>query len=395
MSLRYGQPMIAIPGPSITPERVLRSMNRSMPDIYEGELVDLAFSLVEKLPSIARTSGRVFMSISNGHGAWQMALCNTLSPGDKVLVLESGLFASVWGQMAERTQLNVEYLSGDNRLPVDPDMLEQRLSEDTSHEIKAILCVHTDTATSVRNDIAKLGQTINSLDHPALFMVDCIASLGCEQYEMDEWYVDITVAASQKGLMMPPGMAFVWASQQALEAHNSAGLRIGYFDWDQRMNPDHMYQLFCGTPPIQHLYGLREVLNMIDEEGLENIWLRHQVLADAVRAAVETWQQPDGLELNITDPKARSNAVTTIRTGSIDSEKLRKICATEAGLTLGLAVGGLEADAFRIGHMGHLNPPMILGTLATIEAALLSMNASIGRNGIGTAAEIIAKAFPN
>ncbi len=395
MSLRYGQPMIAIPGPSITPERVLRSMNRSMPDIYEGELVDLAFSLVEELPSIARTSGRVFMSISNGHGAWQMALCNTLSPGDKVLVLESGLFASVWGQMAERTQLNVEYLSGDNRLPVDPDMLEQRLSEDTSHEIKAILCVHTDTATSVRNDIAKLGQTINSLDHPALFMVDCIASLGCEQYEMDEWHVDITVAASQKGLMMPPGMAFVWASQQALEAHNSAGLRIGYFDWDQRMNPDHMYQLFCGTPPIQHLYGLREVLNMIDEEGLENIWLRHQVLADAVRAAVETWQQPGGLELNIADPKARSNAVTTIRTGSIDSEKLRKICATEAGLTLGLAVGGLEADAFRIGHMGHLNPPMILGTLATIEAALLSMNASIGRNGIGTAAEIIAKAFPN
>ena len=395
MSLRYGQPMIAIPGPSITPERVLRTMHRSMPDIYEGELVDLAFSLVEELPSIARTSGRVFMSISNGHGAWQMALCNTLSPGDKVLVLESGLFASVWGQMAERTHLNVEYLSGDDRLPVDPDMLEQRLSEDSSHEIKAILCVHTDTATSVRNDIAKLGQTISDLDHPALFMVDCIASLGCEQYEMDEWHVDITVAASQKGLMMPPGMAFVWASQQALEAHKSAGLRIGYFDWDQRMNPEHMYQLFCGTPPIQHLYGLREVLNMIDEEGLENIWFRHQVLADAVRAAVQTWQQPDGLELNITDPKARSNAVTTIRTGSIDSEKLRKICATEAGLTLGLAVGGLEADAFRIGHMGHLNPPMILGTLATIEAALLSMNASIGRNGIGMATEIIAKAFPN
>ena len=387
--------MIAIPGPSITPERVLRTMHRSMPDIYEGELVDLAFSLVEDLPSIARTSGRVFMSISNGHGAWQMALCNTLSPGDKILVLESGLFASVWGQMAERTHLNVEYLSGDNRLPVDPDMLGQRLSEDTSHEIKAILCVHTDTATSVRNDIAKLGQTIRNLDHPALFMVDCIASLGCEQYEMDEWHVDITVAASQKGLMMPPGMAFVWASQQALEAHKSAGLRIGYFDWDQRMNPDHMYQLFCGTPPIQHLYGLREVLNMIDEEGLENIWFRHQVLADAVRAAVQTWQQPHGLELNISDPKARSNAVTTIRTGSINSEKLREICATQAGLTLGLAVGGLGVDAFRIGHMGHLNPPMILGTLATIEAALLSMNASIGRNGIGTAAEIIAKAFPN
>ena len=212
---------------------------------------------------------------------------------------------------------------------------------------------------------------------------------------MDEWHVDITVAASQKGLMMPPGMAFVWASQQALEAHKSAGLRIGYFDWDQRINPDHMYQLFSGTPPIQHLYGLREVLDMIDEEGLENIWFRHQVLADAVRAAVQTWQQPDGLELNITDPKARSNAVTTIRTGSINSEKLREICATQAGLTLGLAVGGLEADAFRIGHMGYLNPPMILGTLATIESALLSMNASIGRNGIGTAAEIIAKAFPN
>ena len=395
MSLRYGQPMIAIPGPSITPERVLRTMHRSSPDIYEGELVDLTFGLVEELPSIARTSSRVFMAISNGHGAWQMALCNTLSPGDKVLVLESGLFATVWGHMAERTHLNVEYLPGDKRLPIDPAVLEQRLAADTSHEIKAILCVHTDTATSVRNDIAALGQVTKELNHPALFMVDCIASLGCEQYEMDEWEVDITVAASQKGLMMPPGLGFVWANERALTAHQTAGLRIGYFDWDQRMNPDHMYQLFCGTPPIQHIYGLREVLDMIKEEGLENIWFRHQILADAVRGAVETWQQPGGLELNIADPKARSNAVTTVRTGSIDSDQLRKICATQAGLTLGLAVGGLDADAFRIGHMGHLNPPMILGTLATIEAALLSMNAPIGPNGIGTAANIIAKAFPN
>ena len=395
MSLRYGQPMIAIPGPSITPERVLRTMHRSSPDIYEGELVDLTFGLVEELPSIARTSGRAFMAISNGHGAWQMALCNTLSAGDKVLVLESGLFATVWGQMAERTQLNVEYLSGDNRLPVDPNMLEKRLSEDTAHEIKAILCVHTDTATSVRNDIAALGRTIKNLDHPALFMVDCIASLVCEQYEMDQWEVDITVAASQKGLMMPPGLGFVWANDRALEAHKSAGLRIGYFDWDQRLNPDHMYQLFSGTPPIQHIYGLREVLDMINEEGLENIWNRHQILSDAVRAAVETWQQPDGLELNIIEPKARSNAVTTVLTGTIDSEQLRNICSSQAGLTLGLAVGGLDADAFRIGHMGHLNPPMILGTLATIEAALLSMKAPIGGNGIGTAAEVIANAFPD
>lgn len=395
MSLRYGQPMIAIPGPSITPERVLRTMHRPSPDIYEGELVDLTFGLVEELPSIARTSGRVFMAISNGHGAWQMALCNTLSSGDKVLVLESGLFATVWGQMAERTQLDVEYLSGDNRLPIDPNMLAQRLSEDTTHEIKAILCVHTDTATSVRNDIAALGRTIKNLGHPALFMVDCIASLGCEQYEMDKWEVDITVAASQKGLMMPPGLGFVWANERALESHKSAGLRIGYFDWDQRLNPNHMYQLFSGTPPIQHIYGLREVLDMINEEGLDNIWNRHQILADAVRGAVETWQQPDGIELNITEPQARSNAVTTIRTGSINSEQLRKICATQAGLILGLGVGGLEADAFRIGHMGHLNPPMILGTLATIEATLLSMNAPIGANGIGTAADIIAKAFPN
>jgi len=370
-------------------------MHRSSPDIYEGELVDLTFGLVEELPSIARTSGKVFMAISNGHGAWQMALCNTLSAGDKVLVLESGLFATVWGHMAERTHLNVEYLPGDKRLPIDPALLEQRLAADTSHEIKAILCVHTDTATSVRNDIAALGRVTKELNHPALFMVDCIASLGCEQYEMDEWEVDITVAASQKGLMMPPGLGFVWANERALTAHQTAGLRIGYFDWDQRMNPDHMYQLFCGTPPIQHIYGLREVLDMINEEGLENIWFRHQILADAVRGAVETWQQPGGLELNIADPKARSNAVTTIRTGSIDSEQLRKICATQAGLTLGLAVGGLAADAFRIGHMGHLNPPMILGTLATIEAALLSMNAPIGPNGIGTAANIIAKAFPN
>lgn len=395
MSLRFGRSLVATPGPSMIPERVLTAMARSMPNMYAGDIVDVSAQVFERLPGVARTDGHSFLVIGNGHAAWDMAIANTMSRGDKVLVLESGRFAVAWGAMAEVAGVVAEILPGTDRGPVDPEALQARLEADTDHEISAILVVQTDTATSVRNDIPALRAAIDAAGHPALFMVDCIASLGCERYEMDDWGVDLTVAACQKGLMVPPGIAFVWAGPRAVAAYDRAGLRTGYLDWGPRMKAEEYYQLFSGTPPISHLYGLHEALTMIEEEGgLEAVWARHQVLADAVRAAVEAWATPTGIGCNIIDPAHRSNAVTTVLTGDIDAQDLARRCEQGAGLTLGIAVGGIGGGrAFRIGHMGHLNPPMVLGALGTIEAALRSMGAPLGGSGVATATEVVGAAL--
>jgi len=385
--------MVAIPGPSIVPDRVLAAMHRPMPNIYEGELPDIAYEIIDELPSIARTDGRAFMVISNGHGAWQMAICNTLSRGDTVLVLESGRFATLWGEMAALSGVDTEVLPGTDRDPVDPEAVAERLTADTGREIDAVLMVQTDTSTSVRNDVAAVRAALDAADHPALLMVDCIASLGCEPFEMDAWGVDVTVAGSQKGLMMPPGLGFVWASDKALAAYEHADLRVGYLDWAPRLDPIAPYFLFSGTPPISHLYGLREALDMIAEEGLENVWRRHEILAAAVHAAVDAWSTPGGIDFNVIDPAARSNAVTTVLTGSIDPNELRRVAEDDAGLTLGIGVGQLTAPRFRIGHMGHLNPPMLLGTLGTIESVLVSMGADIGSSGVAAGSAVVGAAL--
>jgi alanine-glyoxylate transaminase/serine-glyoxylate transaminase/serine-pyruvate transaminase len=323
-----------------------------------------------------------------------MALSNTLSRGDKVLILESGRFAIGWGEAATVSGIEVEVLHATPRHAVDPAAVEQRLRADSSHQIKAVMVVQVDTASSVINDIPAIRRAIDAAGHPALYMVDCIASLGCVPYEMDQWGVDVTVGGSQKGLMVPPGLGFNWVNENAMEVHKSAGLRSAYWDWTKRLSDGSHYWRYAGTPPISHLYALREALDMIAEEGLENIWARHKVLGEAVRAAVETWAAPGGLELNVADPAARSNSVTTILTGSIDPSRLRRICEEEAGLTLGLGIGDeFEGGAFRIGHMGHLNPPMVLGTLGTIEATLTAMGAPIGGSGVAAAAAHIGQAM--
>jgi alanine-glyoxylate transaminase/serine-glyoxylate transaminase/serine-pyruvate transaminase len=383
--------MVSIPGPSTIPDRVLNAMHRPMPNIYEGELVDIVHEVLDRLPAIARTTtAHPFIAISNGHGAWQMAINNTLSRGDKVLVLESGRFAPAWGEMAAVGGVEVETLTGDFRTPVDVDAFAERLAADTDRSIKAVFVVLADTASSVRNNIASLGRALRDADHPALFMVDCIASLGCDVYEMDAWGVDVTVAGSQKGLMVPPGLGFVWAGPRALAAYDTADLKDGYFDWGPRRNPDVMYKIFAGTPPIQHLYGLTEALDMIDEEGgLEPVWARHTALADAIRAAINAWSTDGGIEFNVTDPAARSDAVTTVLTGRINGPEMRKRAEEGAGLVVGLGLGGMD-QAFRIGHMGHLNPPHVLGTLGTIEATLQAMDAPIGSSGVASAARALA-----
>lgn len=391
-NLSFGQLMTAIPGPSIIPHRVLEAMARPMTDLYEGPVVDAAARIRAALPAVAGASGEVFIITSNGHGAWQMATSNTLSRGDKVLVLESGRFATVWGRYTGISEIEVEVLPGSFRSAVDPAALQARLAADTDHEIKAVLCVHVDTASSVRNDVPALRGAIDAADHPALFMIDCIASMGCEEFRMDDWGVDIALAGCQKGLMVPPGISFVWAGERALVASASADLKVGYFDWEERLSDTSQYQYFAGTPPMAHLFGLQAALQIVDEEGgWPNVWTRHAALGEAVRAAVSAWSHPDGIEFNIVDPSQRANCVTTILTNDIDSMELRGRCEQQAGLVLGLGIA--DVPGFRLAHMGHLNPPMLLGAIGTIEAVLNSMDAPMGGSGVAAAAAALGAAL--
>ena len=393
MNLSRGRSITAMPGPSVIPDRVLAAMHRSMPNIYDGELVDVSMSIFDDLPQLARTSGTAFTTISNGHGAWEMALTNTLCRGDKVLVLESGRFAVGWAEQAQMLGAETEIMNAPERSAVDPAAVEERLRADINHEIKAILVVQVDTASGVWNDVAAIRRAIDAAGHPALFMVDCIASLGCMEYLMDEWQVDVTVAASQKGLMVPPGLGFVWANEKALKAHERADQRTSYWDWSARRSPEYHYKRYSGTAPIQHIYAMREALDMIAEEGLEAVWARHKVFARAVRAAVEAWSAPGALEFNIRDAVHRSDSTTTILSGSVDSRRLHRLCEEGAGLTLGIGLGDLAEESFRIGHMGHLNPPMVLGVIATLEAALVAMEAPMGGSGVGAASTVVAGAL--
>jgi alanine-glyoxylate transaminase/serine-glyoxylate transaminase/serine-pyruvate transaminase len=389
MNLNRGRMLTSMPGPSVIPDRVLSAMHVSMPNIYKGALLETSMSILDELPSIARTDGQAFISVSNGHGAWEMGLTNTLNRGDNVLVLESGRFALGWGDQAKVLGAQVEVLNAPERGPIDPDAVEERLRADKNHTIKAILAVQVDTASGVWNDIAAISRAIKAAGHPALFMADCIASIGCIEFLMDEWGVDVTIGGSQKGLMVPPGLGMVWANDRAMAAHEKADMRTPYWDWTARMSDEGHYKRYCGTSPVQHIYAMRAALDMIAEEGLEAIWQRHEVFANAVRAAIEAWSVPGGLEFNILNPAHRSNSTTTILSGSIDGSRLCDTCEQEAGLTLGVGLGVLADSSFRIGHMGHLNPPMLLGTLATVEAALQAMDAPMGASGAAAAAAVI------
>ncbi|MEC6988663.1 MAG: aminotransferase class V-fold PLP-dependent enzyme [Actinomycetota bacterium] len=390
-NLSQGREIVAIPGPSIIPDRVLSAMHRAMPDIYEGDLTTVIDSVWAGLPKVVQTSGRVFVPIGNGHAAWEMALSNTLSRGDHVLVLNCGRFAAIWAEMAEFNGLNVEVAEAKEGFANEPSALEERLRADVDHKIAAVLTVHVDTATSVRNDVPALRQAIDAAGHPALFMVDCIASMGCERFEMDAWGVDVTIAASQKGMMTPPGLGLVWANDKALSAHESADLRTRYWDWTYRSEDGPYYLRFCGTPPVSHLFGLAEALAMMAEEGWEARWERHRVLADGVRAAVDAWSTPGGIGFIAQREDQRSDSVTSVTTGSIDALELRRLCRQQMGVTLGLGIGSDESASFRIGHMGHVNAPAILGVLGSIETALISMGAPLGASGVQAATAVLSQ----
>jgi len=397
MSLRHGRETLAIPGPSIMPDRVLRAMHRAAPNIYEGELIDMVQTILADLKRVAcAPDAEVAIYIANGHGSWEAALQNTIAPGDRVLVLGTGRFGLGWAEWARKLGADVEVLDFGTAAPADPGRVSDRLRQ-ADGDFKAVLATQTDTSTSVTNDIAPLAQAIRAARPDALIMIDCIASLACERFEMTNWDVDVMVAASQKGLMTPPGVSFVFARPRALVARTGLTAVSPYFDWQPRFAPDLFYQIFCGTAPTHHLYGLREALTMIlDEEGLEATLSRHEALARIIWSAADVWSELGEIRLNVPDPAARSHAVTTIRTGAGDAQRLRDWCNREAGLVLGIGLG-LDAalspatDAlFRIGHMGHLNPPMLMGVLATIDAGFKALGIEHGGGALRVASETLA-----
>lgn len=393
----FGRDYLAIPGPSVMPDAVLRAMHRAAPNIYAGELIDLAATLGPDLKRVARTDGHVAMYIGNGHAAWEAALANTIAPGDTVLVPATGRFGLGWGEMAEGLGAEVEVLDFGKRAPMDMDRIAQTLRADTAHKIKAVLAVHVDTSTSIRNDISALRAVLDASDHPALLMADCIASLGCDVFEMDAWGVDVMVAGCQKGLMVPPGMCFVFFNDKADGVRKQMTRVSKYWDWSPRANPEEFYMYWNGTAPTHHLYGLRTALDMLHAEGVAAVWKRHNLLARAIWAACDVWASDGPLELNVANPAHRSTAVTALRLEAPNGTALRDWVQHNLGLTLGIGLGmAAPGDPawhgfFRLGHMGHVNGQMIMGMLGGIETGMAALNIPRGSGALDAAASVISK----
>jgi alanine-glyoxylate transaminase / serine-glyoxylate transaminase / serine-pyruvate transaminase len=387
MVVRAGREFLAIPGPTTMPDEVLRAMHRPALDIYSDQMIEMTESLLRDLSGLFATKGRSYIYIANGHGAWEAVLTNVLSRGDKVLVLESGRFAIGWGNAAAAMGADIEVLKGDWRRAVRPSEVEARLKLDKDHRIKAILAVQVDTASGAVNDIEAIGKAIKAAGHPALFMVDAVASLGCMPFEMDAWGVDVAMSGSQKGLMAPPGLGFVAANDRAREVHKSAGLRTPYWDWTEREGSEH-YRKYAGTAPVHLLFALRQSIDMLLDEKLENVFLRHRLLAEAVRRAVGVWAEGQVLGFNIAEAGERSDTVTTVlMAGGHDPLALQRYCKEKCGVVLGVGIGELSGQALRIAHMGHVNAPMILGTLGVIEVGLNALAIPHGKGGLEAAVE--------
>jgi alanine-glyoxylate transaminase / serine-glyoxylate transaminase / serine-pyruvate transaminase len=390
MTVAKGREFLSIPGPTNVPDAVLAAMQRPAIDIYSGEMVGITDSCLADLRALFKTKGKAYIYAANGHGGWEAALTNVLSRGDTVLALESGRFALGWGEMAKMLGVEVEVLKGDWRRAVDPTAVEERLERDKGHTIKALLAVQIDTASGVVNDIAAIRKAMDRAKHPALLMVDCVASLGCMAFDMDGWGVDVAMSGSQKGLMTPPGLAFVAANDRARTVHKTAGLRTLYWDWTFREGEIH-YQKYCGTPPEHLLFGLRKAIDMLKEEGLDNAIRRHALLAEATRAAVSKWAEGQVLALNIANPAERANSITCIRVQGRDPKPLLDYTRDKCGVILGVGLGEIGDTAFRIAHMGHCNAPMVLGTLGAVEMGLKALAIPHGSGGVQAAVEYLGR----
>ncbi len=388
MSVRAGPEFLAIPGPTTLPDEVLRAMQHRSVDIYAGPLLALTESLLADMSRLFRTAGRTYIYIANGHGAWEAALTNVLSKGDKVLVLESGRFALGWGDYAKFLGAEVEVLKGEWHRAVRPDEVEARLRADPERRIKAVLVAQIDTSSGVVNDIEAIGKAIRAAGHDALFMVDAVASLACVPFEMDAWGVDVAMAGSQKGLMAPPGLGFIAANERARAAHQMAQMRTPYWDWTARDGKIH-YLRYAGTPPEHLLFALRAAIDMIFAEGLDAIFLRHRLLAEAVRRAVAVWAEGGALSFNIAAPAERSDTVTTVLL--TNPTALQDYCNFKCGVVLGTGFGEMAGKAFRIAHMGHVNAPMVLGTLGVVETGLAALGIPHRSGGVQAAIAWLGK----
>ena len=394
MTVAKGREFLNIPGPTTVPDAVLNAMHRPAVDIYAGPLVEVTESCLADLARIFRTEGNTYIYAANGHGAWEAALCNVLSRGDKILVLGSGRFAIGWGETAAMLGIEVDVLPGSWRHAVDPAAVEARLRDDAEGRIKAVLVVQIDTASGVFNDIPAIREAMRAAGHDALLMVDAIASLGCVPFEMDAWGIDVAVSAAQKGLMTPPGLSFVAAGARAKRAHEQADLRTQYWDWTAREGSLH-YQKYCGTPPEHMLFGLRKGLDLLLEEGLENAFHRHRLLAEAVRTAVALWSEGGAFAFNILESQQRADSVTTILMAEgRDPKPLLSYCAQHCGVVLGIGIGELTGKAFRIAHMGHINAPMVLGVLGSVEMALKALDIPHGKGGVQAAVDWLGEHVP-
>jgi alanine-glyoxylate transaminase / serine-glyoxylate transaminase / serine-pyruvate transaminase len=361
-----GRHFLQIPGPTNVPDRVLRAMDRPVIDHRGPEFAKLGQEVLEGLRPIFQTTGPVVMYPSSGSGAWEAAIVNSLSPGDRVLMFETGHFSNLWRDIARRMGVEVDYVPGNWRRGASPVEVEARLSQDKGHSIKAVMVVHNETSTGVTSRIAEIRRSMDCAGHPALLMVDTISSLASIDYRHDEWSVDVTVAGSQKGMMLPPGLSFNAISEKALAANKNAKLPRYYWDWQEMLQPNRM-GFFPFTPATNLIYGLREALLMLNEEGLSNVFRRHARHGEATRTAVRAW----GLEVVCEDPREYSNTLTAVFVPEgHDADRLREVILENFDMSLGTGLSKLAGKVFRIGHLGHFNDLMLAGTLSGIEMGL-------------------------
>ena len=364
--IHTGRHFLQIPGPTNVPDRVLRAMDHPVIDHRSAEFANLGAEVLEGVRKVFQTASPVVMYPASGTGAWEAAIVNTLSPGDRVLLFETGHFSQLWRQVAEKFGIQVDYVPGNWRKGASAAELETRLAADRAHSIKAVLVVHNETSTGGTSGIPELRRAMDKAHHPALFMVDTISSLGSIDYRHDEWGVDVTIAGSQKGLMLPPGMSFNAISGKALAANGNARLPRSYWDWQEMLKPNRS-GFFPYTPPTNLLYGLREALRMLQEEGLANVFRRHDRHAEATRAAVRAW----GLEIVCEEPREYSGSLTAVfLPEGHDADKLRAVILENFDMSLGAGLSKLAGKVFRIGHLGSFNDLMLAGTLCGVEMGL-------------------------
>jgi alanine-glyoxylate transaminase/serine-glyoxylate transaminase/serine-pyruvate transaminase len=387
-----GRHFLQIPGPTNVPERVLRAIDFPTMDHRGPDFAGLGKAVLAGMKRVFKTAQDVVIYPASGTGAWEAALCNTLSPGDRVLMAETGHFASLWQKMASRLGLEVEFLPGDWRHGADPEAIEKRLRADAEKRVRAVCVVHNETSTGVTSRIADVRRAIDAAGHPALYMVDTISSLASMDYRHDEWNVDVTVAGSQKGLMLPPGLSFNCISAKALAASKSARLPRSYWAWDE-MIANGKGGYFPYTPATNLLYGLRESLSMLlDAEGLDAVFARHQRHAEATRRAVRAW----GLEILALDPREYSASLTAVLLpAGHDADRVRALILEAFDMSLGTGLGKLGGKVFRIGHLGDFNDLSLAGTLAGVEMGLALAGVPVKREGVQAALAYLADCRAN